>query len=263
MDLQLTDRVFIVTAASGGLGFATAQSLVAEGARVVLVARREEVLAERVSELGGDAHAIAITGDLTDPTTPVRACEAARDTWDRLDGAFISVGGPPAGLVGTNTDDEWRKGFESVFLATVRTIDTVLEYAGAGTGYDPCGKGGPVFGLVLSSSVRVPIGNLTISNGLRPGLANLVSQYATRFGPVGARFFGLMPGNIMTDRFRSVLDMESDPKKAQCAAEGRIPLGRIGDPKEFGDVAAFLMSPMASYVTGCVVPVDGGMLPMA
>lgn len=250
MDLHLTDQVFITTAASGGLGFATARALVAEGARVVLVARRAEVLDRRVAELGSD-HAVALAADLADPDTARRACATARDTWGRLDGAFLSVGGPPAGTPGTNTDDEWRGAFESVFLAAVRLMDQVVADAGD-----------PTIGLVLSSSARVPIDDLTVSNGLRPGLAMLISQYATHYGPGGARFFGLLPGKIATDRMQELIDGTDDPQAAQAATEASIPLGRIGEPAEFARVAAFLLSPAASYVSGCVVPVDGGMLPM-
>lgn len=258
MDLQLTDRVYVVTAASGGLGFATAKELVANGARVVLVARREEVLAERVAELGS-ANACAFVGDLTDADTPRRACALALDTWDRLDGAFVSVGGPAAGTPGTNTDDQWRAGFESVFLAAVHVMDAVVDMARAPESEVAAG---PAVGLVLSSSARVPINNLTISNGLRPGLALLVSQYATAYGPRGARFFGLLPGKIGTDRMQSLLDLADDPAAEKERTVAEIPLGRLGVPAEFGRVGAFLLSPAASYVTGCVVPVDGGLLPM-
>ncbi|GAA1716630.1 SDR family oxidoreductase [Propioniferax innocua] len=261
MDLNLTDRVFVVTAASSGLGYATARSLVAEGARVVLVARREEVLVERARKLGTD-RAVAVVGDLAEPLTPVRACEVAMETWDRLDGAFISVGGPPAGTAATNTDDEWRGAFESVFLAAVRTMDAVLRYAKYPETAGPRGVSGPAIGLVLSSSAKLPINDLTISNGLRPGLASLISQYSTTFGPIGARVFGLMPGKIGTDRMQQLWSLSDDPAAAKEATEDEIPLGRIGTPEEFGRIATFLLSPAASYVSGCVIPVDGGLIPM-
>lgn len=262
MDLNLTDRVFVVTAASGGLGFATAKALVDEGARVVLVARREEVLAERLQELGSQ-NAVALVADLAESDTPARASALALDTWDRLDGAMISVGGPAAGVAATNTDEQWRAAFDSVFLAGVRSIEAVLDQARVPDSGAPNGAEGPVIGLVLSSSARLPVRDLTISNGLRPGLANLIAQYATEFGPRGARLFGLLPGKIATDRMRSLIEMADDPAEEERKTNASIPLGRIGEPAEFGRTAAFLLSPAASYISGVVLPVDGGLLPFA
>jgi 3-oxoacyl-[acyl-carrier protein] reductase len=252
MDLNLTDRVFLVTAASSGLGFTTARHLVDEGARVVLVARRAEVLAQRRADLGED-HAVTLTGDLTDPEVPARACALAVETFGRLDGALISVGGPPGGAALENTEEQWRGAFESVFLAGVRTIHAVVA---AATGPDP------VIGMVLSSSARIPSPGLTISNGLRPGLAMLVKQYATELGPRGIRLFGLLPGYVGTERMEWLINQGEDPDARRREFAEMIPLGRIGEPAEFGRTAAFLLSPAASYLTGVLVPVDGGMIPM-
>lgn len=252
MDLGLTGRVYLVTAASSGLGLASAQELVNEGAKVVLVARRDEVLAQRRAELGTD-NAVTLAGDLSDPELPARACQLAIEEFGRLDGAFISVGGPPGGESLENTDEQWREAFDYVFLAAIRTIKAVVEHA---TGPDP------VIGLVLSSSAKVWSKGLTISNGLRPGLAMLVKQYATELGPRGVRFFGLLPGYIGTERMDWLIDQGDDPEARRTAFTDKIPLGRMGDPAEFGRTAAFLLSPAASYLTGVLLPVDGGMLPM-
>ena len=110
MDLELTDRVFLVTAASSGLGRATAEQLVAEGARVVLVARRAEVLAEVVVKLGPDG-AVAVPADLAEPDTAERACRTALDRFGRLDGALVSVGGPPAASALDTTDEQWQQAY--------------------------------------------------------------------------------------------------------------------------------------------------------
>lgn len=252
MDLRLTDRVYLVTAASSGLGFATARELVGEGARVVLIARRTEVLADRRRELG-DRNAVTLSGDLADPDLPARACALALDTFGRLDGAFISVGGPPGGRALENTDDQWRAAFESVFLAAVRTIAAVVENTTAND---------PAVGLVLSSSAKAWSTGLTISNGLRPGLAMLVKQYATELGPHGVRIFGLLPGYVGTERMDWLVGEGDDAGSRRRDMEAAIPLGRFGDPAEFGRTAAFLLSPAASYLTGILVPVDGGMLPV-
>lgn len=247
MDLRLEGRVFVVTAASAGLGRATADRLVAEGARVVLVARRAEVLAELVAGYGAD-RAVGLAADLAAADTAERAARRAIDDFGRLDGAMISVGGPPKGAVLENTDGQWRDGFESVFLAGLRVARAVVAAAT-----------GPVaLAWVLSSSVKSPLPSMAISNGLRPGLAMLIKQLADELGPRGGRVVGLMPGLIATERIRWLHSQAADPEAARAEAAATIPLRRIGDPEEFGRVAAFVLSPAASYLSGCVIPVDGG-----
>ncbi|WP_431937206.1 SDR family oxidoreductase [Micromonospora sp. RP3T] len=250
MDLGLADRVYVLTGASGGFGLATARQLVADGARVVVSARAPERVAAAVEALGGPARAIGLTADLADPGTPDRLVAAAREHFGRLDGALISVGGPPGGTAAEVTDAQWRESFETVFLGSVRLARTV---AGALT------DGGAI-ALVLSISVREPLAGLGISNGLRPGLAGVAKDLADEYGPRGVRVVSLLPGRIMTDRNRELLAASGDADRARAAAEAAIPLGRIAEPAEFGRVAAFLLSPAASYVTGVTVPVDGGAL---
>ncbi|MET8835832.1 SDR family oxidoreductase [Micromonospora sp. NPDC004540] len=250
MDLGLADRVYVLTGASGGLGFATAEQLVADGARVVISSRDPERVAAAVEALGGPERVIGLTADLTDAGTPERLVAAAREQFGRLDGALISVGGPPRGTAAQVTDEQWRESFETVFLGSVRTARTVAAAL----------TDGGAIGLVLSTSVRSPLPGLGISNGLRPGLAGVAKDLADEHGPRGVRVVSLLPGRIMTDRNRELLAAGGDPERARAEAEASIPLGRIGDPAEFGRVAAFLLSPAAGYVTGVTVPVDGGAL---
>ncbi|MGO1973883.1 MAG: SDR family oxidoreductase [Propionibacteriaceae bacterium] len=250
MDLGLKDRVFIVTAASSGLGRATATQLVTEGARVVLVARRAEVLEEAVTEYGTES-AVALVADLADPDTAENATALALQSFGRLDGALISVGGPPAGPVRGSSEEDWRGAFESVFLPAIRITTEVLDQATAPD---------PAIAWVLSQSYKQPIGGLAISNGLRPGLAMLVKQFADEVGPDGARVLGLAPGRIETERVQYLDSLASDPGENRASQEAVIPLRRYGKPEEFARVAAFILSPAASYLTGCVVPVEGGAL---
>jgi 3-oxoacyl-[acyl-carrier protein] reductase len=113
---------------------------------------------------------------------------------------------------------------------------------------------------VLSVSVKQPIGGLAASNGLRPGLGMLVKELADELGPNGTRVVGLMPGRIETERVKHLDSLAEDPAASRAAAEGSIPLRRYGKPEEFGRVAAFVLSPAASYLTGCVIPIEGGSL---
>jgi 3-oxoacyl-[acyl-carrier protein] reductase len=138
--------------------------------------------------------------------------------------------------------------FQSVFLGAVRFARTLASQLH---------EGGAI-GFVLSSSVRAPIGGLGISNGLRPGLAGVAKDMADEFGPKGVRVVSLLPGTIYTDRIKEIHGAAADPARARVAAETAIPLRRLGEPDEFGRVAAFLLSPAASYVSGCAIPVDGG-----
>ena len=115
-------------------------------------------------------------------------------------------------------------------------------------------------GFVLSTSTKSPLTGMAVSNGLRPGLGMLVKQLADEIGPHGGRAFGLMPGSIGTQRLLDIHQAADNPAAARKAALVNIPLRRFGEPAEFGQVAAFLLSDAASYVTGCVIPVDGGVL---
>jgi 3-oxoacyl-[acyl-carrier protein] reductase len=253
MDLQLTDRVYIVTGGARGLGRASADALVAEGARVVISGRSQESLDEAVATLNdaaGREAAVPALADNADPQTPARLLAAAQDSWGRIDGALISVGGPPKGPVTTITDEQWSTAFQSVFLGAVRLareVGTALPTGGS-------------LGLVLSSSVRAPLPEMAISNGLRPGLAMVAKTLAEELGPRGVRVNGLMPGRIATERVAELDASTGDPETARKAAEASIPLGRYGEPEEFGRVAAFLLSPAASFLTGVMLPVDGGLL---
>ncbi|GHA12506.1 SDR family oxidoreductase [Streptomyces echinoruber] len=246
MDLALRDRVYVVTGATRGLGNAVARELVAEGAKVVLSGRDEKTVAEAAAALGPNATGVAV--DNAEADAPERLIATARERFGGFHGVLVSVGGPPPGFVADNTDEQWRAAFETVFLGAVR-----LARAAAAALEE-----GGVIGFVLSGSVYEPIPGLTVSNGLRPGLAGFAKSLADELGPRGIRVLGLLPGRIDTDRVRELDALSADPEATRAAAESRIPLRRYGTPEEFGRVAAFALSPAASYLTGVMLPVDGG-----
>lgn len=248
MDLGLSGKVFLVTGGSRGLGFATARCLVEEGAKVVVSARSQAALTDAVNSLGGQERAFGVPADNAAESTAALLVGAAKDHFGRLDGALISVGGPPRGTASQATDDQWRASFESVFLGAVRLCRTVASSL----------DDGGAIALVLSTSARNPVPDLGISNGLRPGLLGAAKDMADEFGPRGIRVVSLLPGRILTDRNRELFAATGDPERARADAEALIPLRRLGSPEEFGRVAAFVLSPAASYLTGIGLPIDGG-----
>ena len=268
MDLGLRDRVYLVTGGSRGLGFAAAEALIADGARVVLSAPHQATAAAAAARLAHNAAAADTTwvvADNADPATPDRLLAAAKDRFGRLDGALISVGGTPTGTIATTTDQAWRSAFESVFLGSIRLARVLAADLGGES------QGGPVTGpitgtggsivLVLASSVRVPLAELAITNGLFPGLAGVLKTLAGEVGPAGIRINGLLPVRIATDRVRELDALRGDPDEERARQSALIPLRRYGEPEEFGRVAAFLLSPAASFITGAMIPVDGGAIP--
>lgn len=244
MDLGLTDHAFIVSGGSRGLGLASARVLVAEGARVLLLGRDDDVLSATVNTLGSSARGLC--ADMADPGSAARACALIVEEFGRLDGAIISGGGPAPGSALSVTDEQWRESFESVFLGGLRLARSVLSLPTPTS-----------IAWVLSTSAVESIPGLSASNGLRPGLAMLIKDLADEAAPRGSRINGLLPGRIATDRI-AVLDASAGPG-ATARMLAAIPMGRYGEPDEFGRVAAFLVSPAASYVTGTLVRVDGGL----
>ncbi len=252
MDLGLAGRVYVVSGGTRGLGRATAEALVADGARVVLGARDAAGVERAAQELGGAAHAVGVVADLGVAASAQRLVEAAHSAYGGLDGALVSVGGPPPGTALDTDEQAWRAGFDSVFLGVLRLTRQVVGALGP--------EGGSI-AWVLSTSVRSPIPGLAVSNGLRPGLAGLAKTLAVELGPRRVRVNGLLPGRIDTERARQLDEATGDATAARERMAAGIPLRRYGEPAEFGRVAAFVLSPAASYLTGSMVPVDGGMLP--
>ena len=251
MDLGLTDRRFLVCGASRGLGAAVARALAAEGARVALAARPSDELAAVAADVGGTSVGV----DLSSADGPAAAVRGAVAVLGGLDGLLVNSGGPPPGQFEEIGEDGWEKAIAGTLMSTLGLIREALPHLRDGRD--------PAIAIILSSSVREPIPGLVTSNVLRPGLAGLIKSLVTEIAPI--RINGLAPGRFGTERIRQLdtkraADAGTTVDEIERQAIARIPLGRYGDPDELGRVAAFLLSPAASYLTGVIVAVDGGMI---
>jgi 3-oxoacyl-[acyl-carrier protein] reductase len=251
MMLGLKGKSFVVGGASRGLGQAVAEQLVAEGARVLLVARDATTIQEVAQRLGEQAYPCA--ANLSEASNIDEVVEAATRLGG-LDGVLVNAGGPPFGPALELSDDQWLEAFHILIGGPVRLLRALVPRMN---------EGASVL-FVTSSSVRQPIKNLDTSNVLRPGVAALAKCLANELGP-RIRVNSLAPGRIDTARSRSVDESRAQAlgvsveEQRRNVSEG-IPLGRYGQPEELGRAAAFLLSPAASYITGVSLQVDGGLV---
>lgn len=252
MDLELAGRKAMVVGSTSGLGLAIATALSAEGAAVALSGRREDVTGKLAADLDG---AVGVPLDLADPASVVAGVKAAQAALGELDILVLNSGGPPPGPAAALTLEGLESSLRMLVMSQVQLVSLLLP------GMRERGWGRVV--AVGSSGVQQPIANLASSNVARGALASYLKTLAGEVGRDGVTVNMVLPGRIDTGRVAS-LDQAAAQRRGEDvatvrrASEAAIPLGRYGTPKEFGDVAAFLCSPRASYVTGAQIRVDGG-----
>ena len=254
MDLGLGDRVFLITGGTDGLGLALAQKLVAEGARVAVCGRDAARLARAQDLLGGEA--LCYEADVTRPGDVDGFIEATTARFGRLDGAVNNAGRAAGTSIAASEDDEWRDDYDLKVIAALHTSRGVLDALEQTRG---------AIVNVLAIMARAPHANSTPTAASRAAGLALTKALAHEAGPRGIRVNAILIGLIESGQWERRAESSKtalDDFYAKLAESSRIPLGRVGRAEEFADLAAFLLSPRASYITGVGVALDGGLSPV-
>jgi 3-oxoacyl-[acyl-carrier protein] reductase len=241
VDLGLKNRTAIVCGASSGLGLATAEALAAEGANVTMFARRREMLEREAERLG----ALPVRGDVTNPRDLQNVVNRTAEAFGGIDILVWNSGGPPPGRAVGLTAEAIEEAVELLLVPAVRLVELCLPHLVQS-------EAGRIL-VFTSIAAKEPVGHIALSNAVRPGVTGWAKTLSRELGPRGITVNCLAPGKIETAR-QEQLSPEG-PSDEELAA---IPLGRLGTPQEFGDVACFLASDRARYITGTTVVVDGG-----
>jgi 3-oxoacyl-[acyl-carrier protein] reductase len=258
MDLELHDKVALVTASSRGLGKAVAFRLAREGAHLTICARGEEDLQRTAAQIRSKTSqkVLAIPADVTDPNSAEMLVERTLERFGQLDALVTNAGGPPPGQFLDLTPQDWARTTDLTLMSAVRLCYAavpVMQEQGAGA-----------ILAMTSISVKQPVPNLILSNSVRMSVVGLVKTLADELGSFGIRVNAICPGWTRTARVEQLLDdraarRETSPEEEADRLATDIPLGRLGTPEEFAKAAAFLLSDAASYITGVSLLVDGGM----
>ena len=257
MDLGLKDAKVFVAASSAGLGAATARQFSLEGAQVAINGRYAETLNATADSIHADSGRKVLTfpGDLTDSARIADMVEAAANALGGLDILVTNAGGPPAGTFDTVQAEDWDLAFQLTVKCTVDLIRAALPYLRQ--------SDRAAILTITSVSVKQPVDNLILSNSVRMGVIGLTKTLAQELGPEGIRVNSILPGYTRTGRVEHLMQVRAKNEgitvdEAITNSMATVPLRRIGTPEEFGNVAVVLCSSAAGYVTGAMVPVDGG-----
>ena len=257
MDLGLKDKVALVAASSQGLGRAVAEELAAEGASLVLCARDSQTLDQTAAAIAeqSNTRVLAVPADVTVADDIKRVVDAGIERFGRIDILVTNAGGPPAGRFEQLTREQWEQAIRLTLLSAVELTRHVLP-----------GMKERRWGRILnitSIAVKQPVENLLLSNSLRAGLTGFARTLANEVAADGITVNNILPGYTRTERLDELAQMMAEkqgisPGEFRRKWEKEIPMGRLGEPREFAAVVAFLASERASYVTGTSIQVDGG-----
>ncbi|MDQ0340313.1 3-oxoacyl-[acyl-carrier protein] reductase [Caldalkalibacillus uzonensis] len=258
MDLGYNGKAVLVTAASKGLGKASALALAKEGARVIISSRSEQALADAARDIEQQTgqKVITIPADVSQPEDVERLFQEVRKATTELFGLVCNAGGPPAGSFLSFADDDWQRAFETNLLSVVRLVRASVPLMET--------SGGRII-TIASSSVKVPIPGLILSNTMRAGVQGLMKTLSIELAEKGILVNTVCPGRIATDRLQALDQAKAEREgktleQVQQESLQDIPLKRYGEPHEFGQLVAYLLSPANTYLTGSTYMVDGGMV---
>lgn len=257
MDLNLSDKVALVTGASAGLGYASAMALASEGADVAICSRdraRIDAAAGRINEECG-SEVLPIICDLTRPEAVESLISQVVEIYGRIDILVSNAGGPPGGLFADITLEQWETAYNLTFQSTLRLCRAVLPFMEQ--------QGSGVILVITSLAAKQPVTGLVTSNSMRAGINGLIKSISNEYGSKGIRANTIAPGYTKTERLDELADEVSiregilkDEVFARWVAD--TPLGRLGLPEEIGSAVVFLASDRAAYITGQHLAVDGG-----
>jgi 3-oxoacyl-[acyl-carrier protein] reductase len=258
MDLHLKNKIALVTGSSSGLGYAAALGLAREGCRVAVNSRdagRASAAAQAIAR-ETKAQVIGLAGDVSDPDAPERLVGEASRLFGGLDILITNAGGPPSGAFESFGETDWQKAIDLTFMSHVRLIKAALPFLKKSSAASVL--------TVTSYSVKQPIPNLVLSNSIRAATVGLTKSLALELGESGIRFNSILPAWTNTERITELMTdrakLNKTTVKQEIARQSKeSPLGRMGTPEEFANAAIFLVSPAASYITGLMLTVDGGM----
>jgi 3-oxoacyl-[acyl-carrier protein] reductase len=257
VDLGLRGKVALVAAASKGLGKAVAEELAAEGMSLVLCARGDEALQSTASSIrdASGVDVVAVAGDLSSASDIDRIVAAGLERFGKVDVLVTNAGGPPGGKFESITADMWRQAIDLTLMSAINLTNAVLP-----------GMKERRWGRVInvtSITVKQPVEGLMLSNSIRAAVTGFARTLANEVAPYGITVNNILPGYTRTERVEQLSDATArregiSSEAALARWEAEIPMGRLGQPREFAALAAFLASERASYITGTSVPVDGG-----
>ena len=258
MDLRLKDKRALVTGSSRGLGYAAALALAKEGCKVAINGRDEakiKGIAEKVTKETG-TQVIGLAGDVSLPDVPEKLIQQTAEAFGGLDILVTNTGGPTPGSIDALDEAAWQKGIDLCLMAHVRLIKSALPYLRKSDAASIL--------TVTSLSVKQPIANLLISNSVRSATIGLTKSLALELGKDGIRVNSILPGWTETERVTELMNARATANNSTVEEEAKrqaaeSPFGRMAQPKEFANAAVFLVSPAASYITGVMLSVDGGM----